>query len=143
MKKLILLIFTVLLPMWINAQEYPTGITPYSFLKSWEYLISTPNNIDKAEAILLNAGYRKIGKFKTRIAYNLIYAKACNVKVSSNGYVESTSPNSEPGFSSFIEMGPEPYNWKCHLRLFHIKEQMRLSNCFRKMESTKIQPRSG
>ena len=55
MKKLILLIFTVLLPLWINAQEYPTGITPYSFLKSWEYLISTPNNIDKAEAVLLNA----------------------------------------------------------------------------------------
>ena len=110
MKKATILFFSLLLPLFINAQSLPpTGITPYTFNMVWNYMKSggfEPSQLDKAEQLLTNAGYRKVGKFDNAIGYNLVYAKACDVKMSSDGFVNSASPNKEPGFSSYIQVGP-------------------------------------
>ena len=110
MKKVSSFIVALLLPLFVSAQSLPpTGITPYTFNLVWNYMQSggyEPSQLDKAERLLTNAGYHKVGKFNQPIGYNLVYAKACTVKVSSEGFVESASPNKEPGYSSYIEVGP-------------------------------------
>lgn len=110
MKKVASFILVLLLPLFMNAQSLPpTGITPYTFNLVWKYMQSggyEPSQLDKAEQLLTNAGYHKVGKFDQPIGYNLVYAKACNVKISNDGFVESASPNKEPGFSSYIQVGP-------------------------------------
>ncbi|MBR3456172.1 MAG: hypothetical protein IKH26_12720 [Bacteroidaceae bacterium] len=110
MKKTVLSILALLLPLFLDAQSLPpTGITPYTFNIIWGYMKSgnfEPSQLDKAEQLLTTARYRKVGKFDRPIGYTLVYAKACNVKMSSEGFVKSASPNKEPGFSSYIEVGP-------------------------------------
>lgn len=110
MKKSAFLILTLILPLFLKAQSLPpTGITPYTFNIIWGYMKSgnfEPSQLDKAEQLLTNAGYHKVGKFDRPIGYTLVYAKACNVKMSNDGFVKSASPNKEPGFSSYIEVGP-------------------------------------
>ena len=110
MKKTASFILALLLPLFVSAQSLPpTGITPYTFNLVWNYMKSggfEPSQLDKAEQLLTNAGYHKVGKFNQAIGYNLVYAKACNVKMSSDGFVKSVTPNKEPGFSSYIQVGP-------------------------------------
>jgi len=87
----------------------PTGITPDSFYIVWDYIKSgggEPSQLAKAEKLLSKAGYHKVGKFGQDMGYNLVYAKACNVKMSRGCFVQSASPNEEPGFSSYIQLGP-------------------------------------
>ncbi len=110
MKRLSLHLLAILLPLFMSAQSLPpTGITPTTFYKIWNYMKNAggePSQLAKAEQLLTKAGYHKIGLFDQGGPYNLVYAKACNVKISRDGFVQSASPNDEPGFSSYIQVGP-------------------------------------
>ena len=89
----------------LKAADDSTGITPYVFYQVWEAM---DNGVDVArgEKILLNRGYKKLGTYENMIGYNMVYAKAANVKVGTDGFVKSATPGKGSGYSSYIQVGP-------------------------------------
>lgn len=105
MKKTVIIILATLIPFLVAAQTYPTGITPYTFQQAWKCFAYDKDNA-KADVILRKCGYKKIGTFDNAIGYNMVYSKACKVRMGSDGFVESVSPAAGSGYSSYIQVGP-------------------------------------
>ena len=103
MKKNILLIACMLLPLLASAQAEQLGMTPYLFHQAWENVIDS--STEEAEAILEKAGYTKVGHYNLEIGFNIVYAKGCTVTVSRSGNVKSAKATTTDGYASYVQIG--------------------------------------
>ena len=103
MKKNLLLIACMLLPLLASAQTLQLGMTPFIFHQAWEKVESS--NSDEAETMLRKAGYSKVGQYNREIGYNIVYAKGCTVTVSGSGDVKSAKATVNNGYASYVEIG--------------------------------------
>ena len=103
MKKNLLLIACVLLPLLASAQTVQSGMTPFIFHQAWEKVEGS--NVKVAESILKKAGYSKVGEYHPAIGFNIIYAKGCTVTVSRSGEVKSAKATAANGYASYVQIG--------------------------------------
>ena len=103
MKKRLLLITCVLLPLLASSQTVQSGMTPFIFHQAWEKV--EDSDIDEAEAILKKAGYSKVGEYNLEIGFNIIYAKGCTVTVSRSGDVKAAKATETNDYASYVQIG--------------------------------------
>lgn len=103
MKKKLLLIACVLLPLLASAQTVQSGITPFIFHQAWEKVVG--DNTAAAETMLKKVGYSKVGYYTPEIGFNIVYAKGCTVTVSRSGKVKSAKATANNAYASYVQIG--------------------------------------
>lgn len=103
MKKNLILITCALLYLLASAQTAQLGVTPFVFHKMWEKVEA--NDINGAERMLKNAGYKMVGSYHQEIGFKNIYAKGCAVTVSRSGDVKSAKATVKNGYANYVQIG--------------------------------------
>jgi len=96
MKRIYFLFFALLMPLFMSAQTYPTGITPYTLIQIDSYFARSQWN--SAESVLKKLGYKKA--LERNGTY--VYSRGCSVRMS-NGSVSATATSSN-GYASYIQL---------------------------------------
>ena len=102
MKSTAIFIFSVLMPMFMSAQKYPTGITPYTLTQACNYFCRSEHN--NGDALLRKLGYSRVGQYDRSIGCIILYARKCNLRVSNSGQNVSATPTTRDGYASYISI---------------------------------------
>ena len=131
MKKTFIIIIAMLMPLLASAQNYPTGITPYSLQQAWEYFCK---NDKSGGNILKKVGYRYVGEYNNTIGYNMVYTRSCSVSMGSDGFVKSARANGGSQYASYIEVGPGVgMDWSLSLHFLSSKGAASFTNLLKKV----------